>query len=176
MVSYNLYFFREVLVNRWMCTHISSWSPWGCSSCSSRDKETSAIRKESVEQLLILMGARRRSLLGVKGRRLWALWEGATLMSISVSISQGGLWVKLSTSGMNAGFSMPASMRYGRTIHKPLTYYFCKYVYLKLLCRFIALYLQSNIFSDPFLTSSCICVSHVSIIHSTSLTPHSAVN
>lgn len=67
------------------------------------------MRKESVELLLILMGARRRSRLGVHGKRRWALWEGATAVSISVSVSQGGFCMTMSISGMNAGFSMPAS-------------------------------------------------------------------
>lgn len=79
----------------------------GSSDGSSTDA-TPAITKESAERLLIRKGVRRRRLLGLKGMWCCAIWDGATLASFSDSVSQGG--GGMSISGMNAGFSIPATV------------------------------------------------------------------
>lgn len=72
----------------------------------------SANMKESVDRVLIRSGARRRRLLGVQGKPVWALCDGATPVALSGSPSanQGGICTgdMESRSGMKAGFSIPA--------------------------------------------------------------------
>lgn len=66
----------------------------------------SASMKESVERVLARSGARWRRLLG---SLTWALWDGATMLpSSSASASHGGMCSPESSSGMKAGFSIPA--------------------------------------------------------------------
>lgn len=138
-------FFMLIFVNRRTRGYIFAWSFCGGSSGISSVIKTSAMRKESVELLLILIGARRRSLLGVQGRRRWALWEGVTTVSVSVSVSQGGLCVSVSISAMNAGFSMPASVRNVGNTNACYRFWTPSYELISLYTKYL-------------LTSYCMCV------------------
>lgn len=79
---------------------------------------TSASRKESVERVLMRRGARRWRSLGDHGSRSWALWEGATTFSTCTAATHGGVLIgpMYSSSGMKAGFSIPAMKEGSGTI------------------------------------------------------------